>query len=415
MTYDPSFGACPQPASSPIAGGKIQVLHLQAIQDRLGPKWQRMSALVHKYFETAIRSELAPGDSFSTRGELEYFVAFRNISLAEARLKCLAIAQFACDRLFGKDGEDLIVRSLAAPLDLSDLAFTDDLERVNETLEEHGEESLVNRTGEGPKTPPRRILSLSLGDERWHQLSAAHPAFLYRPFWDSDKQVVLSYLVQPFPETCSFDSRFYAPPTALPLEPAQCELDMLCLIEAKRRVEMIRRAGGRLLLFVPLHFVTISRPRYWKHYRQALSLLGPKERIDLRFLVHGIDPGIPNVRLIQELPKLSIYSRGIFCLSGDTSQIHRQFHNTGIRAVGLAGRAGELEPHFIERLGRLYAAAGQCGLDSFVLGAFRRSMVVNAIGAGIRYIEGAGMRPAVADPRFAVAQNILDYYRLARR
>lgn len=412
MAHDLLETRTPQP-SSPMAGGKIQVLDLKAIQERLGTKWQRMSNLVHKYFEAAIKNELSAGDSFSTRGELEYFVAFRNTSLAEARLKCLAISQFACDRLFGKDGEDLVVRSLTAPLDPTDLDSNEDLERANRMLEEHGEEALCSRAGEKPKTPPRKILPISLGDERRHQISATQPSFLYRPFWDSEKQVVLSYLVQAFPETCALKTRFYAPPTALPLEPAQCELDILCLLEARRRVEAIRQAGGRLLIFVPLHFLTVSRQRYWAQYREAISGLASEELTDLRFLIHGVDPGVPNVRLIQELPKLSAFCRGIFCLASEAAQIPRQFNNTGIQAVGLAVRPGEPEQHLIERLGRLYTAAQNACLESFVLGTSKRSAVVNAIGAGIRYLEGAGMRPPVADPRFAVAQDLLDYYRLA--
>src|ERR1700760_4864142 len=112
MVHDLSSIKSSHVDTSAMAGGKIQVLGLKAIRDRLGPKWPRMCDLVHKYFEAAIRKELSGDDSFATGGELEYFVAFRNASLAEARLKCLAISQFVCDRLFGKDGEDLLVRSL---------------------------------------------------------------------------------------------------------------------------------------------------------------------------------------------------------------------------------------------------------------------------------------------------------------
>jgi hypothetical protein len=220
--------------------------------------------------------------------------------------------------------------------------------------------------------------------------------------------------MQPFPETCGFQTRFYGPPIALPLEPVQCELDILCLMEARGRVRTIRQAGGRLLIFVPLHFLTVSRQRYWTHYREAISRLEPEELTDLRFLIHGIEPGVPNVRLIQELPKLSAFCRGIFCLSTDAPLIQRQFNNTGIQGVGLAARPGEPEKNLIERLDKLYAATRKTGLENFVLGASRHSTVVNAIGAGVRYIEGAGMRPPVADPRFAVAQDLLDYYRVAR-
>jgi hypothetical protein len=153
---------------------------------------------------------------------------------------------------------------------------------------------------------------------------------------------------------------------------------------------------------------------YWTQYREAISGAQSEDLTDLRFLIHGIDPGVPNVRLIQEFPKLSAFCRGVFCLSTEAALIQRQFYNTGIQGVGVVARPGEAETYLIERLGRLHAATRNSGLESFVLAASKPSTVVNAIGAGVRYIEGAGMRRAVADPRFAVAQDLLDYYRLAK-
>jgi hypothetical protein len=399
--------------TSTIAGGKIQIVDLNAIQTRLGPKWPKMAALVHKYFETAIKSELSPGDNFCQRGELEYLITFPNVTLAEARLKCLAISQCVCERLFGKDGEELVIRSLTAPLDSFDFHDAEDRERAATFLENQGEESLCARGGENPNNPARRVLSLSLGDEYRHQLCAGQPAFVYRPFWDSQKLVLLSYLAQPLPETCPPYVRFHAPATAFPLEPAQCELDILCLRAAQARIQAVKNGGGRLLIAVPLHFTTLCRPRYWRSYCNAASSMPAENLVDLLFLLHGIDSGVPNVRLNQELPKLVSLTRRIFCLAEEVGQIQRQFHNTGVQAIGIAARAGEPERALIERLHRLHAATRTSGAETFLLGASRRSVVVNAIGAGIRYVEGPAMKAPTAEPRFAVAHNILDYYRLA--
>src|ERR1700679_2231536 len=200
MGEETAAAGAPEPV--PIAGGKIQVLDLHVIQNRLGRKWQRMSALVHKYFEAAIKSELGPNDAFCSRGELEYLVTFHNTPLAEARLKCVAISQFACERLFSKDGEDLVVRTLTAPIDDTDFNSPAEQSLVDRLLEERGEESLCTRNGEKPKTPPRRMIGVSLGDQRRHQISADRMPFVFRPVWDSERQVLISYLAQPLPETC---------------------------------------------------------------------------------------------------------------------------------------------------------------------------------------------------------------------
>jgi hypothetical protein len=401
--------------SALIAGAKIQVLDLHAIQTRLGSKWQRMSTLVHKYFEAAIKSELGPRDVFCHRGELEYLVAFHDTPLAEARLKCMAISQFACERLFGKDGEELVVRALTAPVDPADYSSFEDQKRVDQILEEQGEQFLCNRSGEKAKSPPRRIIGVSLGDERRHQICAEQTPFVFRPFWDSDRQVLLSYLAQPFPETCLPTVRFFGPATAVPVEPVQSELDIICLNAARQRIRAVRRAGGRLLVATPLHFTTLSRQRYWLRYREFASSIDPEDFADVLFVLHGIEDGVPNVRLIQELPKLAFFSRRIFCLAQSVSQLRRQFHNTNVQAVGLVARPGEPERLLIERLQKLHNATRAAGMESFLLGATKRSIVINAIGAGIRYIEGGGMRRAIAEPKFAVAQDLADYCRMTSK
>jgi hypothetical protein len=398
--------------SALVACGKIQVLDLQVIQARLGGKWQKMSALVHKYFEAAIKSELGPLDTFCNRGELEYLVTFHNTPLAEARLKCLAISQFACDRLFGKDGEDLVVRTLTAPLDSGDFTSPQDQRLADRLLEERGEESLCTRSGEKPKIPPRKMIGISLGDQRRHQLSTERTPFVFRPIWDSERNVLISYLTQPLPETCLPTARFFGPPDAVPAEPAQSELDLLCLKAAIQRLKALRQEGGRLLIATPLHFMTLSRQRYWLSYREVLGSVAIDDLADMMFVLHGIDDGVPNVRLIQELPKLAVFTPRIFCIASSANNIQRQFHNTNVRAVGLVARPGEPDRVLIDRLQKLHAAVRPAGMESFLLGATKRSSVINAIGAGIRYIEGVGMRHPVAEPKYAIAQNLFDYCRM---
>lgn len=397
-----------------VAGGKIQLVDLNAIQQRLGPKWPKMAELVHKYFEAAITNELSTGDSFRQRGEMEYLVTFPDLTLAEARLKCLAIAKAVCARLFGNEGEEIVIRTLIAPLDCLNLREADDRSRADQALEDQGEESLCGREGEKPRDAPRKMLSLSLGDESGHQLCVSRPSFVYRPLWDSQRSVVLAYLAQPLPETCPPYVRFLAPATAIPVEPAQCELDILCLQAAQARVRAVKQAGGRLLIVVPLHFATLCRPRYWQSYRAAAASIPAGDLADLQFLLHGIDSGVPNLRLNQELPKLVALTKRIFCLAEEVGLIQRQFHNTGVQGIGIAARAGEPERALIERLHRLHAAAARTsGAETFLLGAPKRSVVTNAIGAGIRFVEGPAMKAPTAEPRFAVAHNIFDYYRLA--
>lgn len=67
----------------------------------MGPKWERLSALVHKLFETAIGRLQGPADQFFALDELSYIVTFRNLTAAESNLACVAIAKEVCAALYG--------------------------------------------------------------------------------------------------------------------------------------------------------------------------------------------------------------------------------------------------------------------------------------------------------------------------
>jgi hypothetical protein len=87
-----------------------------------------------------------------------------------------------------------------------------------------------------------------------------------------------------------------------------------------------------------------------------------------------------------------------------------RFRNTGAYAVGIALLPGLAERAWIKRMAHLTGEVRNNGMEVFALGAEGRSITVNAIGAGIRYLEGPAVRANVADPKHAFAHNIEDLY-----
>jgi len=51
-------------------------------------------------------------------------------------------------------------------------------------------------------------------------------------------------------------------------------------------------------------------------------------------------------------------------------------------------------------------------VDSFLLGVPATSIALAAVEAGVRYLEGPAIRPAVSDPRHAFAHDVEQLYRL---
>ena len=67
------------------------------------------------------------------------------------------------------------------------------------------------------------------------------------------------------------------------------------------------------------------------------------------------------------------------------------------------------------RIRELAQQGSDAGLVTFVLGVRSTSIMLFAIGQGIRYLEGAVIRPAVPDPRHAFAQSLEYVYTVGRR
>jgi len=83
------------------SAAKLHVLGIAPLKRRLGPRWERLSALVHRLVEKAIRSAQSPNDHCIILDELSYAVTFGELSIAESSRICATIAREVCEHLFG--------------------------------------------------------------------------------------------------------------------------------------------------------------------------------------------------------------------------------------------------------------------------------------------------------------------------
>lgn len=395
-----------------VSAGKIHMLGLESIKIRLGEKWDRMSDLVHRYFEAAIRREMAPGDTFAHTNELAYIVLFRGTSLAETQLKCDVIAKEVCKRLFGEEDTDILVRSLTLPVNDVDLNLPEVREALNTLLERDGKEAryYVRERSHDPLAIRNLRVRLDKNSDQYHSLSEDKPHFLYRPIWDSVRGVILTYLSQALPNTVSGATAFNDFCVA-ESDSDQALLDELTLLDCLYRARHLRNTGFRVQFASPLHFNTLSRAKYWRKYLAIRNSASPELLGDIALFVHGIGPDVPNIRLTGELPKLGLISKRIFCLAEDPASISRQFQNTGVYALGLSYQKAHSEKNWMTQLATVSGAARDAGFETFALGAVTRSTAVNAIGAGARFVEGPGIRGPIADPKFGYVHEVDDLYR----
>jgi hypothetical protein len=395
-----------------VSAGKIHLLDLGALKAQFGPKWDRMAEHVQLFFEAAIRRALGPGDSFCRSEGLNYLLLFHDLLPEEAAVKCMAISEEVCCRLFGENGVGVALRNLTAPIPFAPaLDSPQQSAALDMLLERHGKEQIVTRgspadASEAAERPVRFTASTQPGKRQLVCLRDV--GFCYRPIWDLVNNAVLTYLCQPTGPSLASD--FWTAED----EEEQIRLDLHLLRECAGRANQLRAAGSRLILAVPVHFSTVSRPRSWRVYDELLKLSGQTRR-DIAFMVFGIDHGVPHVRLVQELPKLSRMSYRVFCVVDRCSGAGGRFAKTGAHGIGIAVGDDEDEVATGDRLRKLGDEARTARLDAFTLGIASTSLVLMSAHAGIRYLEGPVVRSQVDDPRHGFAQGLEDIYRLKRQ
>lgn len=372
-----------------------------------------------KVFETAIRRELRPGDTFLRSDEMSYLVIFPGLSQAEAQLKCAAIAEEVCRKLFGEDDENIQLRSLVAQIDETVIAqaAAGSHNLLDEFLERNGIEAIVSknelRRAQEEASQMSFRLSFTHLVQRHENVSATEISFIYRPIWDAKNRAIITYLCQPVIMRAG-DTGSNVPGgfcISIESEANQTELDILVLKKCVSQIEKLAAAGFRVLVAVPIHFNSLARPRLWETYQEFYRKVSLESSRSLAFVVHGFEDGVPNIRLVQELPKLPKERHRLFCVLNNFDRAGLQFANTGVHAIGFVmdSKFGS-EKSAIDTMKSMSRAAQKVGAVCFVLGAESKSLVLNGIEAGLRYFEGPVVQTTVEDPRHGLAYILENLY-----
>jgi hypothetical protein len=388
------------PVSKSVTG-KLHLLDLAEIKSRLGERWEKKATLAENFFEAAIRRNLGPGDSFIRQGELSYILLLRDLSPEEARLKCGQICEGLGERLFGNEVGCAGLRALLAPLAGAPALTGESAAQLDAFLEREGSKIIIVGGQMQESSAPAAINEA--------------PAALvvrchHRPLWDTAMNVVINYLCQPAVPAEFSEGLEPAGP-----ETRQAMIDGQVLQQCAVAMGAVHRRGFRLVSGVSVALDTISYSRLWRQYARELQKIPPGISRDFIFVVTGIDNGVPNIRLAQELPKLGRHARGIFCLLGERGYIGTRFARTGTHAIGIELSPGSAEAVSAGRIADLASQAADARLATFVLGVGSTSLMLHALSHGIRYLEGPVIRAPVPEPRYAFAQRLDDIYAALRR
>lgn len=400
------------------SAGKVAVLNIDTIKARLGPRWDKVAGFVRAYLEKFIKASIKPGDMYFEVANLGYIVICRDLSVQETQLRCTTLAREICANLFGEENMEVEVRSIVGPIDRGMLqGSTEPLTAIENDLEWRGIETTTSLADCQPKvSAPASGANLQLNFSQMPHTCFQCPidqiSFVYRPIWDCTRDVILSYLCQPaFPGDFGQVAARRGGFCRVGGDDAhRAQFDGALLSHCARHMSALHKRGFRLVLGVPLHSTTLLHVPAWKEFSKTYRVIARDILRDIVFVITDLSD-VPESRLVQELPKLS-GARHILCEIECSSDAIVRAPGAGIHAIGFSlPTKSTNEKEVISRIKSLTVRAHENGCESFAFGVTSTSYALNAMAAGVRYLEGTAVHEIVNDPRAAFVHKVEDLFR----
>lgn len=350
-------------ASPTVTGGSLQLIGLEALRARVGPRWERVKDRVLMLAERLLHQHLSPHDVWLQVGPDRFLVLFADGSRAEAVCARL-VAQLQEMLLGSEETRDIGVQARLGQVDGRQGAEGESLH------------ALLRQTGAPTPPPPRP-----------DPLASVHLAF--RPVWDARHQVVSIYLARPWRDR-EDGHRLWGHETAEHWgDPHSIlALDLAMLERALEQLQDLYNNRFRCLLSLPLHFESLAVLARRRQVHALLRAVPPHLQSLLIFHLAGLPSGIPVGRLTELAYAVRPFCRAVMALqdlgAGDLPTY---------AAAGLQGAGTRLSPRAdpdraFRDLLKFGHQARKLRLDAFVEGIDRRPLCLEAEKADIGYLTG---------------------------
>jgi hypothetical protein len=291
-----------------VQGVKLHVLGLEQIKKTLGPKWPRLSALVHKLMKKAITRTQGPFDHFVVLDELSYAVTFAELTPTQTDVICEAIAREVCELLFGEQVQEISLRTVSAPVSAAVICEAECEKELNKAIEDYGIEVVYRHVMPSTKikkneTSPRDMPAADFLPRGKQQPVRMGLGIRLYPIWDLRKEVSNSLLLK------SVRAGAGGPP-APAVNPGQQlaeEIDLLHAAEAY--AVRLAQEGQICAMNSPVSYSTLGALNSRIRYLTALqgATFSPRTPLVLRII--DIPTGAPEGRLAELVSML--HSAGV--------------------------------------------------------------------------------------------------------
>ena len=349
-----------------VSAAKIHVLGLTPLKVKLGPKWDRLAGLVHKLFETAIARAQGPYDHFIALDELSYAVTFHSLSPDEASLACVAIAKDVCALLFGKEIDEISVRSIVVGIVESLFAGgAGAAKSIEAAIEQGGAETVVTQSTHsgsvGPEiSVPSNVPEPLLAPIR--QIEGAHSKVAelglrmgFFPVWELGRGESNSLFLAPF--RGSADHVIASGRRALDglIESRIAEIEIVLLSAASAYAERLYHDKKVCAVGVGVSYETLSGFQTRIRYLTALQKVKAQPSTPILLKIEQVCEGTPLARIAELVAMLKMSNMRVtveFQSLGSIPDIDIRLGAIGIGGTIPRGADGETAMLIAEKLVR---------------------------------------------------------------
>ena len=422
--------------------GKVQVLVLDELRNRLKSDWDRLSDRVKFIVESAIKKHIGAKDMFCPYGELGYLLVFANLTEDQATLKCVLIREEIFKVLFGNSDSDDVVSSgvfkqefvqiITAVTSVSneiELRPLEDVDGLFNRLQKASENSEPKRK----KPDQDMVLSEDQGsakdkDNKWveetdegaddtddteSQQTSSKKAdaklanwktdqvseevilkplqgleYVYRPLWNTGSKKV-SYLVA-LPSRKLPSGRLAVGYEAVGRginEGTYDSLDLEVLSNGLKMTTYLGSLGAGAKLIIPVHFQTLASAHYRGDYKAACSKIPKHQQKDLVFEIIGISRGIPRSRLQELVMGIQQYGDAVVIRMEIENPEFSELKHIGVNLVGFSLDEKTVnDEQALNLIGNFVNAASSVGLQVYAAGIPSKNISTMAIGLGVSLI-----------------------------
>jgi hypothetical protein len=309
------------------ADGKVGVIGLEAIRDRLGERWAGRRAHIHEHVERTLTRHLGVGAWFAKISDVEYLLVQPSLSRYAAQASCLSYMRDLLEHFLGRfspaELKVLEVRKLSAA----------GLEA--QVLDPH---AIAEAAGE----ETRKTLAAQA------EASAVPPAL--NPFTAADGQMLrVSCHLEPIFRLADFvqigyrlnrqviDERSGLPLSHLALSRLTTsdleKIDLATISRGFNRLGSERSGGGKPILTLPVFFSTLSSQKARRALINCLQISRQTTNVRLYCAIQRLE-GVPPSVLSSAISLMRPFCDGII---GGVEKPQRSA--AALRGIGLAGIA----------------------------------------------------------------------------